>query len=199
MRVITTYYSLFVCLLFHSPSRSPCEKSSTGSCLGGGGHGERNRRAREPDDPLADHPGQAKLPRNLAAEHAGHEQRAEREDDEGVHRLPQLSGLGEHLVRGLDHAGVDLVGALTGDEVDHLLDDLHVAHLQHALGDGAGAVLAADRGAAGVVISNPGGRQLEGAPTTFPLIAPVADAVGDRLEVLVDGGAELVRFEADAG
>ena len=50
------------------------------------------------------------------------------------------------------------------------------------------AVIAADRGAAGVVISNHGGRQLEGAPTTFPLIAPVADAVGDRLEVLVDGG-----------
>lgn len=50
------------------------------------------------------------------------------------------------------------------------------------------AVIAADAGAAGVVISNHGGRQLEGSPATFPLIAPVADAVGDRIDVLVDGG-----------
>ena len=32
------------------------------------------------------------------------------------------------------------------------------------------------------------GRQLDGAPAIFPLVAPVRDAVGDRAEVICDGG-----------
>ena len=47
---------------------------------------------------------------------------------------------------------------------------------------------AADRGADGVVVSNHGGRQLDGTPSTIRALGPVADAVGDRLDVLVDGG-----------
>ena len=50
------------------------------------------------------------------------------------------------------------------------------------------AVLAADAGVDAVVLSNHGGRQLDGAPATFPLVAPVADAVGDRIEIICDGG-----------
>ncbi len=50
------------------------------------------------------------------------------------------------------------------------------------------AVLAADIGAEGIVISNHGGRQLDDAPPTLELLQPVADAVGDRLDVLIDGG-----------
>ncbi|OWY62523.1 alpha-hydroxy-acid oxidizing enzyme, partial [cyanobacterium TDX16] len=50
------------------------------------------------------------------------------------------------------------------------------------------AVLAAEHGVEGVILSNHGGRQLDGAPATLDLVAPVADAVGDRLEVLMDGG-----------
>jgi L-lactate dehydrogenase (cytochrome) len=47
---------------------------------------------------------------------------------------------------------------------------------------------AADRGVDGIVVSNHGGRQLDGTPSTVRALAPVVDAVGDRLEVLVDGG-----------
>ncbi len=47
---------------------------------------------------------------------------------------------------------------------------------------------AADHGAAGVVVSNHGGRQLDGAPATIDALPAIADAVGDRLEVLLDGG-----------
>jgi L-lactate dehydrogenase (cytochrome) len=50
------------------------------------------------------------------------------------------------------------------------------------------AVLAADAGVEGIVLSNHGGRQLDGAPATLSLVAPVAEAVGDRIEVLMDGG-----------
>jgi 4-hydroxymandelate oxidase len=50
------------------------------------------------------------------------------------------------------------------------------------------AVRAADHGASGVIVSNHGGRQLDGSPATASVLAPIADAVHGRVEVLVDGG-----------
>jgi L-lactate dehydrogenase (cytochrome) len=50
------------------------------------------------------------------------------------------------------------------------------------------AVLAADAGVEAIALSNHGGRQLDSAPATLDLVAPVADAVGDRVEIICDGG-----------
>ncbi len=50
------------------------------------------------------------------------------------------------------------------------------------------ARLAAEHGADGVVVSNHGGRQLDGVPSTALALPPIAEAVGDKLTVLVDGG-----------
>ncbi len=50
------------------------------------------------------------------------------------------------------------------------------------------AALAADMGAEAIALSNHGGRQLDSAPATLDLVAPVVDAVGDRTEVICDGG-----------
>jgi L-lactate dehydrogenase (cytochrome) len=50
------------------------------------------------------------------------------------------------------------------------------------------AVLCAERGVDAIALSNHGGRQLDDAPATFPLVAPVADAVGGRVEIICDGG-----------
>ncbi len=47
---------------------------------------------------------------------------------------------------------------------------------------------AAEVGASAVVVSNHGGRQLDGAPASIEQLGPVVDAVGDRLDVLLDGG-----------
>lgn len=47
---------------------------------------------------------------------------------------------------------------------------------------------AADVGAEGIVVSNHGGRQLDGVPATAQVLPRIADAVGDRLAVLADGG-----------
>lgn len=52
----------------------------------------------------------------------------------------------------------------------------------------AEAVRAADAGLDGVVVSNHGGRQLDHAPATIDVLPEIVDAVGDRLEVLVDSG-----------
>jgi 4-hydroxymandelate oxidase len=50
------------------------------------------------------------------------------------------------------------------------------------------AVLAADHGARGLIVSNHGGRQLDTVLSGADALPPIADAIGDRLELLVDGG-----------
>jgi L-lactate dehydrogenase (cytochrome) len=50
------------------------------------------------------------------------------------------------------------------------------------------AVKAHDLGCDGVVVSNHGGRQLEGAPATIDVLPEIVAAVGDTMEVLLDGG-----------
>ncbi len=50
------------------------------------------------------------------------------------------------------------------------------------------ARLAAEHGAAGVIVSNHGGRQLDTVLSAADALPAVADAVGDRIDVLVDGG-----------
>lgn len=50
------------------------------------------------------------------------------------------------------------------------------------------ALIAADHDVDAIALSNHGGRQLDGAPPAVELVGPVTDAVGDRLEVICDGG-----------
>jgi isopentenyl diphosphate isomerase/L-lactate dehydrogenase-like FMN-dependent dehydrogenase len=50
------------------------------------------------------------------------------------------------------------------------------------------AVLAADHGAAALVVSNHGGRQLDGVAASLDALPEVVEAIGDRVEVLLDGG-----------
>jgi L-lactate dehydrogenase (cytochrome) len=47
---------------------------------------------------------------------------------------------------------------------------------------------AVEVGAEAIVVSNHGGRQLDAVSATASALPPIADAVGDRLEILVDGG-----------
>ncbi|WP_028670616.1 alpha-hydroxy acid oxidase [Saccharospirillum impatiens] len=50
------------------------------------------------------------------------------------------------------------------------------------------AKLAAKTGADAIIVSNHGGRQLDGAPSSIEVLPAILDAVGDDLEVHIDGG-----------
>jgi isopentenyl diphosphate isomerase/L-lactate dehydrogenase-like FMN-dependent dehydrogenase len=65
----------------------------------------------------------------------------------------------------------------------------------HAAAD---AALAVEHGAAGLIVSNHGGRQLDGVPATARLLPDVVEAVDGRVEVLVDGGIRRGRDVAVA-
>jgi len=49
---------------------------------------------------------------------------------------------------------------------------------------------AAEIGCTGVVVSNHGGRQLDGSRASFDQLAEIVDAAGDRLDILMDGGVQ---------
>ena len=54
--------------------------------------------------------------------------------------------------------------------------------------DAEDARLAVDSGADALVVSNHGGRQLDGAPSSISAVPAIADAVGRDIEVWMDGG-----------
>ncbi len=93
--------------------------------------------------------------------------------------------------------GRDLSVREVFDLVDPSLDWEDLAELAEAselpvivkgLVRGDDAELAVEHGAAGVVVSNHGGRQLDNAPATIDALPEVVDAVGGRIPVLMDGG-----------
>ncbi|TJV03232.1 MAG: alpha-hydroxy-acid oxidizing protein [Mesorhizobium sp.] len=49
---------------------------------------------------------------------------------------------------------------------------------------------AVDIGCSGIVLSNHGGRQLDGSRAAFDQLAEVVDAVGDKIDVIMDGGVQ---------
>ncbi|MCO5172094.1 MAG: alpha-hydroxy-acid oxidizing protein [Planctomycetes bacterium] len=84
--------------------------------------------------------------------------------------------------------------ALTWADVGWLRSISRLPLLVKGVVRGDDAARALDEGAHGVVVSNHGGRQLDGAPATLDVLPEVVDAVAGRGEVLLDGG---VRRGAD--
>ncbi len=78
--------------------------------------------------------------------------------------------------------------ALSWADVDWLRSLWNGPVLVKGIGRVEDAVRAADAGVDAVVLSNHGGRQLDGAPAAFSLVAPVADALGGRTQIICDGG-----------
>jgi isopentenyl diphosphate isomerase/L-lactate dehydrogenase-like FMN-dependent dehydrogenase len=50
------------------------------------------------------------------------------------------------------------------------------------------ALRAVDAGVAAISVSNHGGNNLDGTPAAIRMVKPIADAVGDQVEVVMDGG-----------
>ena len=78
--------------------------------------------------------------------------------------------------------------SLDWDDLASLAEDCELPVIVKGLMHPADAELAIEAGAAGVVVSNHGGRQLDGVSATIDALPEVAEAVGRRVPVLVDGG-----------
>ena len=79
-------------------------------------------------------------------------------------------------------------GSLSFDDLEWLCAQTKLPVVVKGVCHPEDAVLCARRGAKAVVVSNHGGRQLDTCPATIDVLPAIADAVGDRIEVYVDGG-----------
>jgi len=78
--------------------------------------------------------------------------------------------------------------SLAWDDFAELAADCSLPVLLKGVQTGEDARLAVEHGAAGIVVSNHGGRQLDGVPAALELLPEVVEAVDGRCEVLMDGG-----------
>ena len=78
--------------------------------------------------------------------------------------------------------------AVTWDDIEWVREHWDGALVVKGLLDPEDARQAAEAGADGVIVSNHGGRQLDSVPSTARVLPRVAEAVGDRVTVLADGG-----------
>ena len=78
--------------------------------------------------------------------------------------------------------------SVTWDDIAWVRDNWNGRLVVKGVLDPDDARRAADAGVDGLIVSNHGGRQLDSVPSTVSALPDVADAVGDRVEVLADGG-----------
>jgi L-lactate dehydrogenase (cytochrome) len=85
----------------------------------------------------------------------------------------------------------------TAEAFDHSLDWKRIAQIAEMWGgkvilkgvlDVEDAKMAADVGVDAIIVSNHGGRQLDGAMSSIKSLRPIVDAVGDKVEVHLDSG-----------
>lgn len=103
--------------------------------------------------------------------------------------VPAIVAARERGARQVGHHSLDLLeSGVEWDYVSELVERWKVPVIVKGLVTAEDAVLACDHGAAGVVVSNHGGRQLDGSVASLEALPEVVDAVGDRCEVYLDGG-----------
>jgi isopentenyl diphosphate isomerase/L-lactate dehydrogenase-like FMN-dependent dehydrogenase len=78
--------------------------------------------------------------------------------------------------------------SLTWEALQWLTSLSHLPLVVKGILTGEDARRAVEHGAAGIVVSNHGGRQLDGTQATSDVLAEVVDAVAGAAEVFVDGG-----------
>jgi isopentenyl diphosphate isomerase/L-lactate dehydrogenase-like FMN-dependent dehydrogenase len=103
--------------------------------------------------------------------------------------MPGVSAAAGHSA-GLTPAGFfELVDpSVTWKDFERFVEAVDLPVLVKGVHAPADARLAIQHGAAGVVVSNHGGRQLDGVPAGIDMLEPVAQEVAGDIEVFVDGG-----------
>ena len=108
--------------------------------------------------------------------------------DGGVPRLPNVVVPGEGPMRLTDVPTALARAAVRWEDMRWLREIWRGPIVIKGVLTGDDARRAVDAGAAAVVVSNHGGRQLDGAPASLSVLPEVVAAVQDRAEVLMDGG-----------
>ena len=85
-------------------------------------------------------------------------------------------------------------GSKSVDEMQQIIKDAGIPFIVKGIMTERGALKAKEAGAEAIVVSNHGGRVLDGCPATAEVLEKIVDAVGGTMKVFVDGG---IRSGAD--
>ena len=102
-----------------------------------------------------------------------------------AHRVDALGGGAMGLI---DYVNSQFDRSVTWDDLAWLIEQWDGPFVIKGLQSPADAKRAVDVGASAIMVSNHGGRQLDTTPAPIDCIAPIRDAVGDQLELIMDGG-----------
>ena len=103
-------------------------------------------------------------------------------------RAPAIEGAVGHRSLTPRRSSTLVDPSITWKDLEALCGEFELPILVKGLVTGEDAALAVEHGAAGVVVSNHGGRQLDNAPATIDALPEVVEAVDGRIPVLIDGG-----------
>ncbi|MBV9995669.1 MAG: L-lactate dehydrogenase [Caulobacteraceae bacterium] len=109
----------------------------------------------------------------------------------GPHTLATVHGAAKDLKRLMEFwtwVAKSFDASLTWDDIGWIRERWKGPLILKGVLDPADAEEAARCGADGLVVSNHGGRQLDGVPSSIAALPAIAEAVGERLTVLMDGG-----------
>ena len=102
-----------------------------------------------------------------------------------AHRVDALGGGAMGLI---DYVNSQFDRSVTWDDLAWLIEQWDGPFVIKGLQSPADAKRAVDVGASAIMVSNHGGRQLDTTPAPIDCIAPIRDAIGDQLELIMDGG-----------
>ncbi|MGH2954168.1 MAG: alpha-hydroxy acid oxidase [Solirubrobacterales bacterium] len=107
---------------------------------------------------------------------------------EGIHSPALAAATGSERALTVQEVFALVDASLDWDDFASLAAECDLPVLIKGIQAAEDAALAVEHGAAGVVVSNHGGRQLDGVGATLDLLPEVIEAVEERCEVLMDGG-----------
>jgi len=131
-----------------------------------------------------------------------------RENSEIIKRIKMAEEVGA-LAVGVDTDGAGLlvmasmgqpVGPKSPEELKELVNSTKLPFIVKGIVSVEEAIIAADAGVAGIIVSNHGGRVLNGTISAIEKLSEIKKAVGDRVVVIADGGVregmDIIKFIA---
>lgn len=103
-----------------------------------------------------------------------------------INHLPH----GANAMKVIDNVNEQFSATVNWEDVKELQQKWNGKFMLKGIQSVEDAVLAAEHGVSGIILSNHGGRQLDGAPAPLDLLPKVVEAVGSDVEVMMDGGIE---------
>ena len=102
-----------------------------------------------------------------------------------AHKIPEGSSQSTSLI---EYIASQFDPAVTWDDLEWMIAEWGGPFAIKGILSASDARKAVDRGVSAIMVSNHGGRQLDGALSAFDALGPIVDEVGGECEIICDGG-----------